>query len=244
MIAYIPTKSRPSTKTYRLFESVGIPYFHFIEPSQYEQYNIPNKINISQDGQGIAYVRNYMLDYAKSNGHDWVIMCDDDVTDFGYAKDNKCITHDASIWKEVYKKAIHLPFNIYGLNYRQHAWHEKKEYKINTSFVEVCVLLNVKSINWRYRAEFNMKEDRDFILQSIKQGQGCVKFLKLFYNCPGVGSNTGGLQDEYKMKKDAISAKKMVAEWHPHASLIQKDDRIDVKIDMKSIAEYYKKQIK
>lgn len=244
MIAYIPTKSRYNTKTYKLFEDVGIPFIHFIEPLQYDDYEIPNKVNIGANNQGIAYVRNFMLNYAKQNNHDWIIMCDDDVTDFGYAKDNKCITHNASLWKEVYDKAKKLPFNLYGLNYRQHAWHEKHEYRINTTFVEVCVLINVKSINWQYRSEYNMKEDRDFVLQSIKYGNGCVKFLKLFYNCPGVGKNSGGLQDEYKNKKDAISSKKMVAEWHPFAKLIEKDGRLDVKIDLKELSSYYKKPIK
>lgn len=244
MIAYIPTKGRYNTSTYKLFQEAGIQFLHFIEPNEVDKYNVPNKVDIQNNDQGIAYVRNFMLKYAKQNGHDWIIMCDDDVSDFGYAKNNKCITHNATIWHEVKKRAERLPFNIYGLNYRQHAWHEKHEYRINTSFVEVCVLINVQSIKWKYRSEYNMKEDRDFILQSIKYGQGCVKFLKLFYNCPGVGSNAGGLNDDYKKKKDELSAKKMMMEWHPYATINDKNGRVDVKVDIKSLAKYYNKTIK
>lgn len=171
MIAYIPTKGRYNTSTYKLFQEAGIQFLHFIEPNEVDKYNVPNKVDVQNNDQGIAYVRNFMLQHAKQNGHDWIIMCDDDVTDFGYAKNNKCITHNATIWHEVKKRAERLPFNIYGLNYRQHAWHEKNEYRINSSFVEVCVLINVQSIKWKYRSEYNMKEDRDFILQSIKYGQ-------------------------------------------------------------------------
>lgn len=243
MIACIPTKSRYNTKTYKLFEVANIPYLHFIEPAQYDDYDVPNKVNIQQNNQGISYVRNFILEYAKLNNIEWVIMCDDDVTEFGYAQNNKCIISDATIWNKVMEKAVKLPFNIYGLNYRQHAWHEKKEYSINKSFVEVCVLINVKSIDWKYRHEFNLKEDRDFILQCIKYGQGCVKFLKLFYNCPGVGKNVGGLNDDYKQKKDHDAAKKLAYEWRPHIQIINKNDRIEAKVDIQNIAKKYKKVV-
>ena len=92
MICYIPSKGRPSTKTYTLFQSAGIEVLHFIEPSEYELYHVPGtKVNIGKDNQGIAYVRNFMLDYAKRHGHIHVIVCDDDVTSFGKYIDGKKI---------------------------------------------------------------------------------------------------------------------------------------------------------
>ena len=65
MICYIPSKGRKDTKTYKLFLEAGIEVRHFIEPQEIELYNVPNKVSIEQNDQGIAYVRNYMLDYAK-----------------------------------------------------------------------------------------------------------------------------------------------------------------------------------
>lgn len=244
MIAYIPTKGRYNTKTYQLFEAAGIPVLHFIEQQEINKYEVPNKINIGANNNGIGFVRNFMLNYAKTKGEKWVIFCDDDVTEFGYAKDMKCITHDASIWRKVQELAKDLKFNIYGLNYRQHAWHEKKQYSINKSFVEVCVMMDIESISWQYRSEFNLKEDRDFILQSIKYGQGFVKFHKLYYNCPDVGSNKGGLFNEYQNKVDAISAKKMAYEWHPHIELKERNGRLDMKVDIPGIANKYNKIVK
>jgi glycosyltransferase involved in cell wall biosynthesis len=243
MICFIPTKGRLKTKTYKLFEQVGIEVKHFIEPQEIELYNVPNKVNIQKNNGGISYVRNFMLNYAKENKHDWIIMCDDDVTDFGEAINNKCITTSANVWNSIYDKAKSLPFEIYGLNYRQHAWHETKNYSINKSFVEVCVLLNVKNIKWSYRGEFNLKEDRDFVLQTIKYGNGVVKFNKLFYNAPALGKE-GGLYNEYKLKKDEDSAKKMCQEWHPFITLKRKGKRIDIKTDIKALAIHFKKQIK
>lgn len=216
---------------------------HFVEPQEFQIYNIPNKISIEKNDAGIGYVRNFILNYAKQNKYEWVIMCDDDVTEFGEAINNKCIITSANIWNKVYEKAKKLPFEIYGLNYRQHAWHETKNYTINKSFVEVCVLLNTKKISWLYRSEFDLKEDRDFVLQTIKKGNGVVRFNKLFYNSPALGKQ-GGLYSEYKAKKDELSAKKMVYEWHPFATLHKKGDRVDVKVDVKSLALYYKKIVK
>ena len=83
MIVCIPSKGRPTTKTYKLFEAVGIKVFHFIEPQEIEQYNVPNKISIEKNNGGIGYVRNFMLKYVKENNYEWVIICDDDVTSFG-----------------------------------------------------------------------------------------------------------------------------------------------------------------
>ena len=90
MICYIPSKGRPKTQTYKLFQSAGIEVLHFIEPSEIELYDVPGtKVDIGENDRGIAYVRNFMLSYAKRNGHIHVIVCDDDVTSFGKYIDGK-----------------------------------------------------------------------------------------------------------------------------------------------------------
>lgn len=243
MICFIPTKGRFNTKTYKLFEDVGIKVYHFIEPQEIDKYIVPNKISILENDKGIGYVRNFMLNYAKENSFDCVLICDDDVTSFGIYN-GKTIKKDASIWNEILDKAKQLPFELIGINYTQHAWHEKTKYSVNKKFAEVCVLMNVKKIKWSYRPEFNLKEDRDFALQTIKNGNGILRFNHYWFSCPDVGTNAGGLQNEYKAKKDEESAKKMCREWHPFVTLKRKGDRIDMKTDIKGLATYYKKQVK
>jgi hypothetical protein len=243
VICFIPTKGRFNTKTYKLFEDVGIKVYHFIEPQEIDNYIVPNKISILENDKGIGYVRNFMLNYAKENNFDWVLICDDDVTSFGIYN-GKTIKKDASIWNDILSKAKKLPFELIGINYTQHAWHEKTIYSINKKFAEVCVLMNVKKIKWSYRSEFNLKEDRDFALQTIKNGNGILRFNHYWFSCPDVGSNSGGLQNEYKQKKDEESAKKMCIEWHPFVTLKRKGERIDMKTDIKALATYYKKQVK
>lgn len=243
MICFIPTKGRPSTKTYKLFEECGIKVLHFIEPQEMETYNVPGKVSIGQNDQGIGFVRNFMLQYAREHKMDWVLICDDDVTAFG-VYNGRTEKRDAKIWLEILAKAKQLPFEIVGINYTQHAWHEKTSYSINKKFAEVCVLLNIPKIKWDYRPEFDTKEDRDFALQCIKYGAGVLRFNKYWFSCPDVGTNAGGLQDMYKSKKDEESAKKMCAEWHPFVTLKRKGQRIDMKTDIKGLATHYNKTVK
>jgi hypothetical protein len=241
MICFIPTKGRANTKTYKLFQEVGIDVMHFIEPQEMESYQVPNKVSILENDKGIGHVRNFMLNYAKQKNYEWVLICDDDVTSFGIYN-GKTIKQDASIWFTILEKAKKLPFELIGINYTQHAWHEKTSYSVNKKFAEVCVLINVSKIKWFYRAEFNLKEDRDFALQTIKNGNGILRFNHFWFSCPDVGSNAGGLQDEYKAKKDEESAKRMCREWQPFVTLKKKGDRIDMKTDLKALAVHYKKQ--
>lgn len=238
----IPTKSRQNTKTYKLFEDAGINYYHFIEPQEIDSYAVPNKISIEQNNKGIGYVRNYILDWGKQNNFDWLIVCDDDVQSFGIYN-GKTIKKDASIWIDILEKVKELPFEIIGINYIQHAWHEKTSISINKKFAEVCILLNIKKISWKYRQEFNLKEDRDFALQTIKYGNGILRYNHYWFSCPNVGSNEGGLQNEYKNKKDEIAAMKMSLEWAPFITLKKKGQRIDMKTDIKKLAEFYKKYV-
>lgn len=243
MICYIPSKGRINTKTFKLFEEVGIKVFHFVEPQDIENYqnnSIPNLINIEQNDQGVTYVRNFMLNHAKKNNHNWVIFCDDDVTGFGIYN-GKTVKKDASIWIDIHKKAEKLPFELIGINYQQHAWHEKKSYNVNRKFAEVCVLMNVKNINWEYKDK--TKEDRDFQLQTIKNGNGVLRFNHYWFSCPNVGSNKGGLHDLYAQKKDKEWAVKIVEDWHPFASLVKKKDRIDAKIKIADFAKHHNKEV-
>jgi hypothetical protein len=231
MIVCIPTKSRPDTKTYQLFNSVGIEVYHFIEPQEYDIYNVPNKVNIELNDKGISYCRNFILDWARYNNHKWVIVCDDDINHFGVVKNKRCKKTDAGIWKNILEKAKTLPFELYGIQFRQYAWSSTKNYEINGSFIQACILFNIEKINWRYT--HNTKEDRDFQLKTIKYGTGVVRLNKYFFACPDLGTNKGGLHDLYKQKKDIEWSKKLLKDWGKYVKIIKRKGRIDAKVDLK-----------
>ena len=241
MICFIPTKGRLNTKTYKLFEAAGIEVKHFIEPSELDLYDVPNKINIEKDNQGISYVRNFMLNYARENNHEWVIFCDDDVKSFGIYN-GKTVKKTAGIWNDILQRAKKLPFELIGINYTQHAWHEKTSYSINKKYVEVCVLMNVKKIQWNYVT--GMKQDRQFCFETIRNGYGVLKFNHFWFSCPDVGTNKGGLYNEYKKKDDEKAAERLVKSYYPYAKLVRKKDRIEAKLDIKGFAKSLNKIIK
>lgn len=243
MICCILSKGRPETKTFKLFEAAKIKTFHFVEPQDLSAYKTqPNVIDIGANDKGISYVRNFILDWAKTNDEEWVIVCDDDITSFGFY-DGKNHNSDAGIWLKIFEKIKEMPFEIVGINYRHHAWHEKTAFSVNRKFSECCVMLRVPGISWRYKDD--TKEDRDFLLQTIKNGHGTIRFNRYFFSSPVVGTNKGGLHDNYANKRDTEWAVRMVQDWHPYAKLIKtKTGRIDARVDIKKFATDHKKVVK
>jgi hypothetical protein len=241
MIVCIPTKGRPKTKTWKLFAQAGYEVFHFVEPQEFAAYDVPNKVDIGINNRGVTFVRNFMLDWAAERS-EWAWFCDDDVSDFGVYKDGKTLRSGVVVLSGIERKAAQLPFEIVGLNYVQHAWHEKTAYSVNKKFAEVCVLMNVKKITWRY--EENTKEDRDFAMQTIQNGAGVLRFNHVWFACPDVGTNAGGLHDWYASKKDEAAARKMVLKWDPWVTLKQKGNRLDMKCDLAGFAKHCGKDVK
>lgn len=244
MIVCIASKGRPNTKTHELFEQCGYEVVHFVEPQERDLYNKKNVVTIHENDRGLAYVRNFIIEYCKANGHKWAWVVDDDITGFGYAKDGKTIKKDAGILRGIEMNAKRLPFEVVGINYQQHAWRETREYSVNKNYADCCVLMNMSAITWRFDETTKLKVDRDFCAQAIVNGYGVLRFNRVWFACPNVGTNKGGLHDLYAAKKDEESARKMIVKWAPYASLVQKGDRLDVKIDLKAIAAAYGKEVR
>lgn len=241
MIVCIPTKGRLQTKTYKLFENVGIKVHHFIEPQEIEKYDVPNKVCIQKNDRGIGYVRNFILQWADKNNIKVICMCDDDITSFGYAANGKSIKSDASIFKDMLNIIHKMPFEIYGMNFRQFAWSEKNTYSINSKTFTACVIIKVDKIKWKYENTF--KEDIQFLFESIKYGNGCLKFNKLFFNTPPVGTNLGGCYDGYRNKEDEKCFNFILNKYLGYTKIIKKKNSLDIKWDIKSYAKKFNKKI-
>jgi hypothetical protein len=245
MIVCIPSKGRPKTTTHKLFEEIGLDVFHFVEPQEVAAYgHLKNVVDIGASSQGIGFVRNFMLAWAQARGDEWVIFCDDDVSAFSKYENNKSLRTNAEIWIKILAKAKKTPFEMFGINYRQYMWYgHLSNFSINSKFVEVCVLVNVKKIKWQYRPWFNLKEDRDFCLQTIKNGNGIVRFNRLGVSCPDVGTNAGGLNEEYKAKKDATAAKRVKQEYGDYVEIVERLGRVEAKFDVPGFAKKHGKKV-
>lgn len=246
MIVCIPSKNRPNTRTHELFSDPKFQVFHFVEPQDVEKYkHLQNLVNIQKNDQGIVYVRNFILDWCKEKGIETIILCDDDVKNFFVVQNKRCVKqNNANIWFDIEAKTRQFPFEIVGIQYTQYAWSQKEDIRINTRTCEVCVLLRVNRITWRYRPGLELKEDRDFALQTLKYGHGILQFQKYAFDCPGIGSNQGGLYDDYKAGKDTKSSMRMAEEWKPFVELLKKENRLDIKLNLKEMAHHYGKIVK
>jgi hypothetical protein len=234
MIACIPSKGRPSTSTYKILESVGFTVYHFLEPQEINSYNVPNKINILKNDMGITYVRNYITKWCKKNNHDVVLFCDDDINRFGKARNRRAVNEDNAI-AEIYRYFEKTDFVLGGINQRQFAWSETKNYKINNGKLNGCYLVNTSKVTWEYRE--NTKEDRDYLAQCISSKKNFIFFPKVFFNTPAIGTNKGGLHDDYARKKDTEWAYNLCKQYPKYTKILRHYGRVDVKIDYKSMAK-------
>jgi len=240
---FIPSKGRPSTKTHTLLDPKQFKVYHIVEPQDYAAYaaaNLPNIIQLPENNQGIAYVRNFTIEHGKSLGVQWLWVIDDDVSGFGTAKAGKTIKGTSQVLTDFYQRVEQYRFPLNGINYCQYAWSYstgKNRFSINKKTAEVCTLMYLPKISWQYRARLNLKEDRDFCMQAIKHSDGIIIDTHSWFACPGVGTNAGGLQSLYQQQRDHEAAAKLAAEWAPYTKLIKKKDRVDCKLDIPSYAK-------
>jgi len=242
MICCIPTKGRQNTKTYQLFEKKGIKTYHFIEPQDWESYNVPNKIMLPENDRGVGYVRNFILNWCKVKQEQICIMSDDDINSFGYVSNGKCIQSDASIFYDMLPIINKMPFEMYGMSFRQFAWSEKRKYSINSKPITGVVVLKTNKLNWEYPNIF--KEDLIFQFETIRNGHGTLKFNHFFFNCPAVGTNKGGCFDGYQNKEDVYAAKKILQKYYGFVKIVKKKKTIDVKWDFKKWAIHHQKDVR
>ena len=234
----IGSKGRLNTTTYKLFDKKYFDVYHFIEPQEMDLYDVPNKVSIGKNDMGIAYMRNFLLQWSKKEKKEWVIFSDDDITSFGESVGAKTIKKDSKVLLKIYEKIKKLPFEIAGMNYSQYAWSESKQYRINAGSVDCCIFVNVKKIKWEFDESLQFKADREFIMQTIKKGYGVVKFGKIFFSCPNIGSNKGGLHDLYANRVDEESIKQLAIRWNPYVKLRKnRTGRLDGKILYSQIAK-------
>lgn len=235
----IVSKGRAENKTQKLLDAYCIEYDIFLEPNEIEKYKAKNKISILQNDMGIVYVRNFVLDfYAVEKKYKYIVMLDDDISQFGFVIDKKCIKQNPKDVFErcfnVVEKNIKKEISLISFQYGQFAWCSKYEYKYN----DFCGVVNIikSDTDLRFDKNLIMKEDIDFTLQNIKQEKGVLKFYHLFFNTAPMTTNIGGLNQLYKDKKDEIANKQMIEKWgNLIVKEVEKHGRIDLKVNYKVV---------
>lgn len=245
---YVPSKGRPNSATLGLLRDSGLTVRAVVEPQEYEKYfsghgKFCEVIALPQNNQGIAFVRNFIKDYARELARsEWYWMLDDDITQTYLVE---MITREDN--SQVQRLVKHSPLQVLGnaqriftrlpkvgqgaLEYGQFAWSAKRDHAIGYCDVAVAIHTDRTKL-CRYRPEMNLKEDRDFTLQVLTGGYLAVRASHCAFQAPKNGSNQGGLYDEYRAGLEEQASRRMEEAW-PGICKFQpkKDGRPDVKVN-------------
>lgn len=214
-----------------------------MEPQDVLSYSEYEKelLTLPDNNRGLAYSRNFVLDYARGQGSDWFWMLDDDISKFykTVSKRNvsvsvgKCLYLSEAIFKDNSRVAQA------ALEYQQFSWSQSKSVTVN-GYCDVAVCINVKKTKGiSYRQQVELKEDRDFTLQCLSKGYLTIRTCHRAFAAPQNGSNDGGLFDVYKSGRERQAVDEMCRIWGPSICkpVVKKNGRRDVKINWKFFAQ-------
>ena len=235
---FVPSKNRPNTKIVERWKGAGITPLIFVEPQDAEAYaGLPIEV-LPKDNQGLVYSRNYILEYARTTGQKWFVMCDDDIENFSEVRNGRAKTGDASIVLKAWELAKKYNLGMTGLAYRQYGWSEKKPVRINTKLPEVCVIMQTERLPHSYRHWLELKEDRDFAMRAIQSKANVAVCSRFCVQVPNIGSNEGGLYEAYQDDARYLEViKRFVKEWPKYSRIVKRKGRFDLKIEPRKLAK-------
>ena len=193
---YIPSYKRAGGITsHKLFPSAKI----VVPVSQFDEYQeqYGEKVaSIPDDKDGnIAVKRNAVLDMARKDGVEWVLMVDDDYAYVGRT------TKQQTRWLNVEEiemliiqgcqMADDLQTGMWGLNVQidPKFYHEYSPFSLATPILGPWQAVKVSEL--RYDEEIYLKEDYDFWLQSIKKYRKTLRFEAYHYMVNHVNKSGG-----------------------------------------------------
>lgn len=239
---FIPSKNRPEGKTFKLLQDIPCHKYIIVEPQDFEHYLDLNEnytiIKMPENNMGLPYARNFLKKFAESK-YDWWWQIDDDISGFYNTinRKNVKISPDKALYEaqELFKK---LPVAIGSLEYQQFAWSQTKDFKLN-SYADCVVCFNSKRTKpYNYDENQQLKQDRDMVLQVLKDGHFTMRTCKISFAAPTMGTNKGGLQAIYREEKEKTSVEHLIKKWGKNLVTMQikqqaQGNRYDAKINWK-----------
>lgn len=238
----IPSKGRPACDTVRLLNSLGNQDWGvFVEPQDRDKYGFGPLVQVlPENNQGIAYVRNYMIQWAKERKIPYFWMIDDDIQSIHWQdrKARRTVKFKQDPFPILNKHAeLYLQQNHFAqmaIEYDQFSWSAKKDFYLN-QYCDVFVCINTEICSrYSYDPQAVPKEDRDFTFSLVKSGERVVRLSRFSFKTGGIGSKKGGLEEVYK--GDIKPALRHVMKKHPgYVSLVDKENRLDVKFHFEKL---------
>lgn len=231
---FIPTKNRlDKPKTYTILKELGLNPILVIEPQE-ESKAIElgfNYLLLDDNDRGITYARNFILNHARKNKYDFIVMMDDDIDYFKRVfPDIHKGVKDNTAFIDALKYFLKAK-NCGTMQYSQFGWCQNKDVVYNKS-LEVVHFLYMPQLE-RINYTENTVEDKDFALQLIFAGYKPFMLNWYCFQVPSIGTNKGGLYDLYNSGKTAIWAQNFLDKWGPDITKVfrEKNGRINIKIN-------------
>lgn len=239
----IPSKGRAGkSATIKNLVEEGIRPIVVVEPQEVEIYEAAYRgtveiMMLGKDNGGIGFARQSILQYARTKGFDYYWTLDDDINScFQIIEGKSCKVSFGTCLEGAERELRGIKNLAVGaLEYNQFAWSQKKPFSFN-SYCEVATFVNIKNTRLvNYRSAVNLKEDRDFVLQSLANGYVSARTSWWAFGAPKNGSNKGGLYDEYKAGLERERVQVFCSFWPGVCTpIIKKDGRCDAKIAWRS----------
>jgi hypothetical protein len=239
---FVPSKNRVNNCS-TILNSSGFKLNIVVEPQDYEKYfkefNMHNIIVLPENNKGITYVRNFIKNYTEENNLHYYWQLDDDITGIFNREGTKLIKTGYINLDNARKQFELNNIALGSLEYRQFAWSASKPLIVN-SFCDSCVYVNnLLTKGMRYNPYTEGKEDRDFAIQVINNGNKTGRTTLYAFSVPANGTNAGGLKETFYdiIGKESQCADHMVEVWGEHIcqKIVKPTGRIDVKINWSNI---------
>lgn len=253
---FVPSKNRvKGSTTIKLLLNSNLNFHVVVEPQDHKEYlkAYPKAkfLTLPLNNQGISYVRNSILNYARENNIMWYWQLDDDITGFFEVVNKRCkkvsIQEALSKAEEIVKELKDSKIAQFSLEYQQIAWAQQKDYVYNGYCDVVNCVNSLLSEPLKYDSYFNGKEDREFTIRLLLNNKNTLRITKYAFACPKNGSNPGGLSEIFydnREKELAISNKLITRYPHLCSLNVKKDGRPDVKINWARLKPLPKNQRK
>lgn len=186
----VPSIARAKTsRLLPLLRDSGLPFWFITEPQDYKSYLqvLPpdSVLQMPENDCGLPLsVRQWTLDYARSQNIKWYWMIDDDVSGFyrTIKAPNVAIDIAEALSTAQLLFADNAVIGQAGLEYKQFSLSASKLYALN-SYCDGCVAINTsipKDI--RFDRQTNLKVDRDFTLQVLAAGFNTIRTSQIAFS--------------------------------------------------------------
>ena len=221
MIIAIPSYKRAKKCLSAKILSNAMIFCHEFEFKEYSKYN-KNVIAVIPDdlaSKGMGVIRNFMLDFARTQNDD-ILMIDDDIKRFGRYEDGKGIEMDENDFyafaENAFRMTKELGTKLWGMAMLpdKRVYQEFKPFNLGCCILGPCMGI-IPDDTLRFDESLGLKEDYDYSLQVLNKCRKVLRFNAYHYYC-GHKRTKGGCRSYRNIAKEQEQMKLFIKKWGSH----------------------------